>query len=65
MSQATLQTTPLFRTSLRSWQASYKASQTEGGPGEGAPSATAQASARGSRFGLRKRRARRGDAPTR
>jgi hypothetical protein len=35
------QSTPLFRTSLRSWQASYKASQAqaEAAPAEGQPAA--------------------------
>ncbi len=57
MSQTTLNTTPLFRTSLRSWQASYQANraQTEGNS-EASAQPTATAGTRPNRFGRRKRR---------
>jgi hypothetical protein len=52
MSLPTINTTPLFQTSLRSWQASWKASQEAGRP-------SATATPRGQRLGRLLRRPRR------
>jgi len=62
MSLSTLNTTPLFQTSLRSWQASWKATQNRAGqedtlPEAGRPSATA--APRSQRLGRLLRRPRR------
>ncbi len=40
MSQSRTQTTPLFRTSLRDWQASFKAKQAESAAPAAAPADT-------------------------
>jgi hypothetical protein len=58
MPQTPLNTTPLFRTSLRSWQANYKANRAQAeGASDLAAQPTATAGARPNRFGRRKRRA--------
>jgi hypothetical protein len=57
MSQPTINTTPLFRTSLRSWQASYKANRPQAeSPAEPPAQAPSGVVARPNRFGRRKRR---------
>lgn len=55
MLESNLNTTPLFQTSLRSWQARYKESQTQGDP---APDANRAAGdlLRGRRLGRLRRR---------
>jgi hypothetical protein len=69
MSLPTINTTPLFQTSLRSWQASWKASQPRPGqpdasPEDDRPSATA--APRSQRLGrlLRRPRRQRHNAPS-
>ncbi len=59
MSLPTINTTPLFQTSLRSWQASWKASQTRAGQQEASPEGgrpSAMAAPRNQRLGRLLRR---------
>jgi hypothetical protein len=62
MSLPTINITPLFQTSLRSWQASWKASQTQAGQQETSPEIgrpSAKAAPRSQRLGRLLRRPRR------